>query len=85
MTHSVQEFLESVFGYLDLDWRAHVEHDPRYLRPTEVELLQGDATKARTKLGWQPRVDFEQLVEMMVDSDLKLARAEAREAAHQGG
>jgi GDPmannose 4,6-dehydratase len=77
-THSVREFLELAFGRLGLDWRRHVEHDPRYLRPTEVDLLQGDAGKARRELGWQPRVSFEQLVEMMVEADLELARAELR-------
>jgi len=61
-----------------MDWKGHVEIDPRYLRPTEVELLVGDASKAREKLGWKPKVDFEELVRMMVDHDLELARAEAR-------
>ena len=76
--HSIRDFLDSCFGYLDMDWKGHVEIDPRYLRPTEVELLVGDASKAREKLGWKPKVDFEELVRMMVDHDLELARAEAR-------
>ena len=77
-THSVREFLELAFDRLELDWRRHVEHDPRYLRPTEVDLLQGDASKARQHLGWQPSVNFEDLVAMMIDADLELARAELR-------
>ena len=68
-THSVREFLDEAFGYLDLDWKRHVEIDQRYFRPAEVDLLIGDATKARTVLGWQPTVDFRHLVRMMVDAD----------------
>ena len=68
-TYSVREFLDEAFGYLDLDWKRHVEIDPRYFRPAEVDLLVGDATKAREKLGWEPEVDFRSLVRMMVDSD----------------
>ncbi len=77
-THSVRELLDEVFGYLELDWREHVEIDPRYLRPTEVDLLLGDASKAREELGWKPKVGFAELVRMMVDSDLQLAEAEQR-------
>lgn len=81
-THSIREFLDEAFGYLELDWNKYVEIDPRYYRPTEVDLLLGDATKAREALGWQPRVGFQELVRLMVDSDLELARHErdAREA-----
>ena len=75
-THSVQEFLEKVFSLLELDWRTHVEIDPRYFRPTEVDVLQGDASKAREGLGWKPTVAFDQLVEIMVQQDLQLAREE---------
>ncbi|MFN2277597.1 MAG: GDP-mannose 4,6-dehydratase, partial [Candidatus Promineifilaceae bacterium] len=71
-THSVQEFLEEAFGYADLDWRDHVVQDPRYMRPAEVDLLVGDASKARRNLGWEPTVSFSELVHLMVDSDLKL-------------
>ena len=75
-THSVREFLDEVFGQLDLDWHDHVEIDPRYLRPAEVDLLLGDATKAREKLGWQPKVDFKGLAKLMVEHDLRLAEEE---------
>jgi GDPmannose 4,6-dehydratase len=77
-THSVREFLERTFSYLELDWERHVEIDPRYFRPAEVDLLLGDPSKARTELGWQPRVDLDELVRMMVDADLALAQAEQR-------
>jgi GDPmannose 4,6-dehydratase len=76
-THSVREFIERTFGYLDLDWKEYVEIDPRYFRPAEVDLLVGDATKARRKLGWEPKVGFEELVKLMVDHDFKLAKEEA--------
>ena len=69
--HSVREFLDLAFGRLGLDWKKHVEIDPRYYRPTEVDVLIGDATKARKLLGWKPRVHFEELVRLMVDADLE--------------
>lgn len=69
--HSVREFAEEAFSYLGLDWGEHVQIDPRYFRPTEVDDLQGDPTKARERLGWQPRVCFKELVKMMVDEDLE--------------
>jgi GDPmannose 4,6-dehydratase len=69
-THTVREFLELSFSQLGLDWKKHVEFDARYLRPTEVDILIGDATKAREKLGWKPTVNFTQLVKMMVDADV---------------
>ncbi|MBN1361462.1 MAG: GDP-mannose 4,6-dehydratase [Sedimentisphaerales bacterium] len=75
-TRSVREFLDEVFGYLDLDWNQYVRIDPRYFRPSEVDLLLGDASKARRVLNWQPRVSFEQLARMMVDADMELARRE---------
>ena len=74
--HTVREFCELTFARLDLDYRDFVEVDPRYFRPAEVDLLLGDATKARTQLGWTPRVSFQELVEMMVDGDLELAKRE---------
>ncbi|HYK88420.1 MAG TPA: GDP-mannose 4,6-dehydratase [Acidobacteriota bacterium] len=83
-SHSVQQFLEEAFSYAGLDWRNHLETDPRYLRPTEVQALQGDASKARAKLGWEPKVEFHELVRMMIDHDLELARGERtlRDAGH---
>jgi GDPmannose 4,6-dehydratase len=69
-THTVQEFVEIAFARAGLDWRAHVVVDPQFYRPAEVDLLLGDATKARRTLGWRPEVSFAQLVEMMVDGDL---------------
>jgi GDPmannose 4,6-dehydratase len=83
-THSVREFLEKTFGYLDLDWEKYVEIDPRYFRPAEVDLLLGDASKVREKLGWEPKVTFDDLVKLMTDHDLQLAKqeAEARELKH---
>jgi len=67
-----------VFDQLKLDWHKYLQTDPRYLRPAEVDLLQGDSSKARRLLGWQPRVSFEQLVETMVEADLELAEREKR-------
>ncbi len=75
-TRSVRQFLDAAFGLLDLDWKEYVDIDPRYYRPAEVELLLGDATKARTKLGWKPKVGFNELVKIMVEHDLELARDE---------
>ncbi len=76
--HSVREFLELVFDKLELDWRKYVEFDQRLMRPAEVDVLQGDSSRARTILGWRPKVGFRQLVEMMVESDLELARRELK-------
>jgi len=75
-THSVGEFLDEVFGILDLDWKKYVEVDPRYFRPAEVDLLLGDATKARVQLNWKPLVTFKALARMMTDADWKVARRE---------
>ena len=70
-THSIREFLEIAFAHVGIeDWQGKVTQDPRFLRPAEVDLLIGDPTKARKQLGWQPKVGFEDLVRMMVDSDL---------------
>ena len=70
-THSVKEFLEEAFGHAKLDWKKHVEIDPRYFRPAEVDLLIGDPSKARKKLGWEPKVKFKELVRLMVDEDMR--------------
>lgn len=82
-THSVREFAEKVFASLDLDYKQHVEYDAKYERPAEVDLLLGDYTKAKTKLGWQPKVGFDELVKMMVDADLVLAKEEKAVAEHK--
>jgi GDPmannose 4,6-dehydratase len=75
-THSIRELCEVAFGYLGLDWREYVVQDERFYRPAEVDLLVGDASKARRVLGWEPQVSFEDLVKMMVDADLALLRRE---------
>lgn len=82
--YSVRQFVEAAFTKLGLDYTKHVEIDARYLRPTEVDALLGDATKARGELGWHPEVDFDALVGMMVESDLQIAKRERllREAGH---
>ena len=83
-TYSVKQFVEAAFGAAGLDWRDHVRQDARYFRPAEVDLLLGDPSKAKTTLGWQPRVDFSSLVTMMVEADLELAERERtlRDAGH---
>jgi GDPmannose 4,6-dehydratase len=68
-THSVREFLETAFGFAELDWREYVKIDPRYYRPAEVDLLIGDASKARRVLGWRPKTPFTELVRIMVRAD----------------
>jgi GDPmannose 4,6-dehydratase len=70
-THSVQEFVEVAFARAKLDWKKHVEFDERYLRPAEVDLLIGDASKAKKQLGWVPKVKFKELTEIMVDADIE--------------
>jgi len=75
-SHSVREFLELAAQYAGVDWERHVENDPRYFRPTEVGDLRGDASKARHKLGWEPRVSFEELVRIMMEHDFELAAQE---------
>jgi GDPmannose 4,6-dehydratase len=75
-THSVREFVEEAFALLDLEWERYVEIDERYFRPTEVDLLLGSPSKAKSMLGWEPKVSFKQLVKMMVEHDMRLARSE---------
>lgn len=75
-THSVRELCEVAFDYVGLDWRDHVVVDPKFFRPADVDFLVADATKARTKLGWEPTVTFEELIHMMVDADLELLKRE---------
>jgi GDPmannose 4,6-dehydratase len=71
-THSIKEFLEEAFGSLNMDWKKYVEIDSRYFRPTEVEYLQADYSKAKKEIGWTPRITFKDLVKVMVDYDLKI-------------
>ena len=80
-THTIREFLDYSFEHLDLDWSKHVEIDPRYFRPTEVNLLLGDATKAREQLGWEAKTTCRELAQIMVDHDLELARSESTQAS----
>ena len=75
--HSVREFLDEAFGYVGLDWKAYVEIDPRYFRPSEVEHLHADASRARDELGWEARVSFPELVRIMVDADLEARNLDA--------
>jgi GDPmannose 4,6-dehydratase len=75
-SHTVREFLEIAADHAGVDWKRHIRSDPRYFRPSEVDVLEGDAGKARTRLGWKPQVDFVGLVTMMVDHDVELARQE---------
>ena len=81
-THSIREFLDIAFSHVNLDWQNYVKFDQRYLRPAEVDILIGDAAKAKEKLGWEPSITFEELVKLMVDSDLK-ALEETQEPTHQ--
>src|SRR5213082_3220568 len=73
-THSIREFLDAAFGHVDLDWKKHVEIDPRYYRPAEVDLLIGDYSKAKRRLGWEPKTKFVALVKLMVDADVQLLK-----------
>ena len=75
--HTVSEFLDEAFGYVDLDWHDYVEIDPRYYRPTEVNYLLSDPSKAQRVIGWEPRVYFKDLVRIMVDADMELFGLEA--------
>lgn len=77
-THTVREFLDEVFGRLDMDWKKYVEIDPRYYRPAEVDCLLGDASKAQAKLNWTPKVRFKELAKMMVDADVQLQNVDDR-------
>jgi GDPmannose 4,6-dehydratase len=74
-TNSVKDFLQLAFDYVGLNWQNYVEIDPKYFRPAEVDLLIGDSSKAKQKLGWEPKVKFDSLVKMMVDADIKLVNS----------
>ena len=84
-THSVREFAQRVFEKLDLDFDQYVAIDQRYFRPTEVDVLLGDASKARKQLGWQPKVTFEGLIDMMIAADMEISKKEKtlREAGYE--
>jgi GDPmannose 4,6-dehydratase len=83
-THSVRELLEEAFSYVGLDWHKHVEIDPRYYRPAEVDLLMGDPSKAKKKLGWEAKTKFKELVRLMVDADMEAAKKEAHMKNYNG-
>ncbi len=83
-TQTIRQFLDYSFGHLELDWQRYVEIDPRYFRPTEVNLLLGDYTKAREKLGWTPKTSCRELAELMVEHDLELARAGSQSVSSLG-
>jgi GDPmannose 4,6-dehydratase len=82
-SHSVKEFVDEVFSYLELDWQKYVEIDQRYFRPSEVDYLQGDASKAKKVLKWEPKVTFKELARMMADADMKIAENEKIIKDHQ--
>jgi GDPmannose 4,6-dehydratase len=77
-THAVRDLVEEAFGHVGLDWTKHVVQDPALMRPAEVDLLVGDPTKARERLGWTPRTNFEEMIRLMVDADLRLLEREGR-------
>jgi GDPmannose 4,6-dehydratase len=77
-THSIQELCEAAFGYVDLDWREYVKQDPRFMRPAEVDLLVSDPSEAQRVLGWEPKVDFRELIAMMVEADIALLKEHYR-------
>jgi GDPmannose 4,6-dehydratase len=82
-SHSVREFLDEAFGYVGLSWADYVRIDPRYFRPTEVDYLQADASRAKERLGWEPRVCFRDLVRIMVDADLELVGLPCPQEGHK--
>jgi len=82
-TQTIRQFLDYSFGHLEMDWEPYVEIDPRYFRPTEVNLLLGDYSKAKTVLGWEPKTSCEELARIMVDHDMELARKEATRSSLQ--
>ena len=84
-THTVQKLVETAFGAVGLDWREYVKQDPRFMRPAEVDLLVGDPSRAKSELGWEPLVGFDELVRMMVDADLERQRSAGRAALAAAG
>jgi GDPmannose 4,6-dehydratase len=85
VTHTVQKLVETAFAAVDLDWRSYVVQDPRFMRPAEVDLLVGDPSRVRSELRWEPEVNFDQLVRMMVDADLERLRGAPRAALAAAG
>ena len=83
-THTVKEFVEEAFGHVGLDWQKYVKHDARYERPAEVDLLIGDPAKAKRQLGWEPKVRFKELVQIMVNADLEMLEGKGLLHQHQG-
>ena len=83
-THTVQEFVEEAFGHVGLDWEKYVKYDARYERPAEVDLLIGDPAKAKRQLGWEPKVRFKELVQIMVDADVEMLEGKGLVHQHQG-
>jgi GDPmannose 4,6-dehydratase len=75
-THTVKEFVEKAFAHVNLDWREYVRHDKRYERPAEVDLLIGNPAKAKKNIGWEAKVRFDELIKIMVDADLALAKGQ---------
>jgi len=82
-THSIRELLEEAFSYVGLDWRKYLEIDQRYYRPAEVDLLIGDSSKAKGKLGWEAKTKFKDLVRLMIDADMEAAKKEAHMKGYQ--
>ena len=82
-THSIRELLEEAFSYAGLDWRKYVEIDQRYYRPAEVDLLIGDPSKAKSKLSWEAKIKFKNLVRLMIDADMEAAKKEAHMNGYQ--
>ncbi|MGA0848646.1 MAG: GDP-mannose 4,6-dehydratase, partial [Chthoniobacterales bacterium] len=82
-THTVQEFVEVAFGHAGLDWKEFVKYDARYERPAEVDLLIGDPAKAKKQLGWEPKVRFKELVQIMVDADVEMLEGKGLVHQHQ--
>jgi GDPmannose 4,6-dehydratase len=83
-THTVKEFVEVAFGHVGLDWEKHIRYDARYERPAEVDLLIGDPAKAKKQLGWEPKVRFKELVQIMVDADVEMLEGKGLVHQHQG-
>ena len=82
-THTVKEFVQEAFGHVGLEWEKYIKYDARYERPAEVDLLIGDPAKAKRQLGWEPKVRFKELVQIMVDADLEMLEGKGLVHQHQ--